>query len=74
MEKRRLWEQETENVRMESNADGKRFVRRGSRTGKLLGLAVLTASMLPLAPVCAAAPDAAVSDDQTDNAQAAAGD
>lgn len=74
MEKRRLWEQETENVRMKSNADGKRFVRRGSRTGKLLGLAVLTASMLPLAPVCAAAPDAAVSDDQTDNAQAAAGD
>lgn len=53
MEKRRLWEQETENVRMEPNADGKRFVRRGSRTGKLLGLAVLTASMLPLAPgVC----------------------
>lgn len=45
MEKRRLWEQETENVRMEPNADGKRFVRRGSRTGKLLGLAVLTASM-----------------------------
>ena len=74
MEKRRLWEQETENVRMEPNADGKRFVCRGSRAGKLLGLAVLAASMLPLAPVYAVAPDAAVSDDQTDNAQAAAGD
>ena len=74
MEKRRLWEQKTENVRMEPNADGKRFVCRGSRAGKLLGLAVLTASLLPLAPVYAVAPDAAVSDDQTDNAQAAAGD
>lgn len=74
MEKRRLWIQKTDDVRMERNVDRKTCVHKGRRAGKLLGLAVLTASLLPFAPVYASAPDAAVSDEQADSGQENAGD